>query len=270
MAQQRTGGVFALALLSLLAGCAAPVVAPDAHAPEFAKRAYAPFSRTDAIAIAQREWRLFGSIVNDAPPGTLPDLGEAKPERAPGLWQRVGEYWFEGQNAGEPDHAWTGKHDEFGREFAPAVDGNYAWSAAFISYVMRIAGAGPRFPYSPSHFVYIDIAARMARGEPGGWAIRAADPAEIAPIPGDLICTGRGAAKFLRYADLPAGRFTGHCDIVVQDTPDGWAVIGGNVDDAVTLKHVPHDGNGRIAGPDGASYDSRTPWMVVIQVGYAQ
>ncbi len=257
-----------LVLLALLSGCATPALLPDAHVPEFAKLPYAPFSRNDAIAIATREWRLFGSPVNDA--GSAPDLGEFKPERMPGLWQRVGEYWFEGQNAAVPDHAWTGKHDATGREFPPSDDGTYAWSAAFISYVMRIAGAGPRFPYSPSHFTYINIAARMAHGEAGNWALRAADPSLIAPVPGDLICSGRGAAKFLRYVDLPAGQFTGHCDIVIEDTQQGWAVIGGNVDDAVTLKHVPHDINGLIAGADGTSYDPRTPWMVVLQVGYAQ
>ncbi len=258
------------ALIALSAGCAAPTLAPDAHVPEFAKRPYAPFSRADAIAIAMREWRLFGSLVHDEPAGAYPDLGEFKPERLPGLWQRVGEYWFEGMNAADPTHAWTGKHNAQGQEFPPAVDGDFAWSAAFISYVMRIAGAGQRFPYSESHYTYINIAARMAQGEPGGWAVRAADPAEVAPTPGDLICTGRGAAKFLRYADLPAGRFTGHCDIVIDDTPDGWAVIGGNVDDAVTMKHVPHDNAGRIVGPDQQSYDTRTPWMVVVQVQYQQ
>ena len=57
---------------------------------------------------------------------------------------------------------------------------------------------------------------------------------------------------------------------MVEDSPLGWSVIGGNVDDSVTLKHIPHDSAGRIAGPDGTSYDSRTPWMVVLQVLYSQ
>ena len=258
-----------IALTFALALSACTQIPPDAHVPDFAKRGYAPFSRQDAIAIALREWRLFGSPVDDDPPGTHPDPGELKPERLPGLWQRVGEYWFEGLNASDPEIAWTGKHNAHGAMFPPERDGEFAWSAAFISYVMRIAGAGKGFPYSASHHVYVDLAARMTRGEISGWSIRAADPAEVAPAPGDLICTGRGRARGLRYDDLPAGRFTGHCDIVVDDTPQGWAVIGGNVDDAVTMKHVPHDSAGRIAAPDGASYDTRTPWMVVIRVGYA-
>ena len=42
---------------------------------------------------------LFGQPVDDDPPGTRPELGEDKPERLPGLWQRVGEYWWLGQDA---------------------------------------------------------------------------------------------------------------------------------------------------------------------------
>ena len=258
----RRAGVL-LALCAFLAACAN--TPPDAHVPNFAKRPFEPFSRADAIAIAQREWRLFGAPVDEA---TLPDRGEDKPERLPGLWQRVGEYWWLGLNAGSPESAWTGKHDANGVVFDPSRDGDFAWSAAFVSYVMRIAGAGARFPYSASHHTYIDIAAQMAQGLRAGWAVRAEDPSETAPQPGDLICTGRGNARDLRFSNLPAGRFTGHCDIVVEDTPLGWAVIGGNVDDAVTMKHVPHDGAGRIVGPDGVSYDSRTPWMVVVAVLY--
>ena len=36
------------------------------------------------------------------------------PQRQPGLWQRVGEYWWEGMNAGEPDNAYSGKYDAQG------------------------------------------------------------------------------------------------------------------------------------------------------------
>ena len=59
-----------------------------------------PFTRADAVAIALREWRAFGQLVDDDPPDTRPPLPpELKPERMPGQWQRVGEYWWLGQNA---------------------------------------------------------------------------------------------------------------------------------------------------------------------------
>ena len=52
----------------------------------------------------------------------------------------------------------------------------YAWSAAFVSYVMRIAGAGARFPYSASHSDYIDIAKQMTLHHATGWLISAERP----------------------------------------------------------------------------------------------
>ena len=47
----------------------------------------------------------------------------------------------------------------------------------------------------------------------------------------------------------PAGQFPGHCDIVVDtQVPGVIAVVGGNVDDAVTMKHVPVTPDGKLAG----------------------
>ena len=67
-----------LASVASLAAC----TEPDAHVPPFARKPYEPFSRTDAIAIATDEWRLFGSRVDDFAPGSLPPpLPSQKPER---------------------------------------------------------------------------------------------------------------------------------------------------------------------------------------------
>ena len=259
----------ALALLAGLAACAVP---PAAHVPPFARVPYETISRRTIVAITLREWRLWGSRVDDAPPDQRPPPPpDAKPERWPGLWQQVGEYWWLGMNAGTRESRWTGKHDAAGRVFASDLDWRYAWSAAFVSYVMRISGAGPRFPYSDAHATYIDIAKEMTDGTTTGWLIAAARPDAYAPQPGDLICMGRGHAAGLTYDDLPAGRFPSHCDIVVATAAPGAAVpaltvVGGNVDDAVTMKHVPVTANGRLAGPDGQVLDSRYPWMVVLRL----
>ncbi len=269
-----------LALCLALAACgpgkpvtSLPQIVPidkGAHAPDFATKPFEPFSRDDAVAIALREWRAFGQAVNDLPPGSLPDLGEAKPERLPGLWQRVGEYWWLGQDADSQYDSVTGKHDGFGTKFSPQNDEQYAWSAAFISYIMRTAGAGNRFPYAPSHSTYINIAARMSQGQTAGWAIEAMRQDSYAPQQGDLICAGRNGAKALRFEDLPANAFTSHCDIVVGSSDLGLSVIGGNVDDTVTLKHVPVGADGRIAGPGNVLYDRRYSWIAVIRVLYDQ
>ena len=90
-----------------------PPPPPDTQIPPFARVPYEPISRESVVAIALREWRLFGQPVDDDPPGTRPPPApDEKPEREPGLWQRVGEYWWLGLNAGAPEAAWTGKHDE--------------------------------------------------------------------------------------------------------------------------------------------------------------
>jgi hypothetical protein len=264
----RAAIVLPLVLLSACAGPRGPPPPPDAHVPPFARTPYEPISRDAVAAIALREWRLFGSQVDDDPPGSYrPASPEDKPEREQGLWQRVGEYWWLGMNAGVPDAAWTGRHDANGIVFPASVDAQYAWSAAFVSYVMRIAGAGARFPYSASHSDYIDIAKQMALGQTTGWLISAERPEAYAPLPGDLICIGRGSARDLSFDDLPAGHFPGHCDIVVDTAVAGQiSVVGGNVDDAVTLKHVPVAPDGRLATPDGQILDPRYKWMVVLRL----
>ena len=269
-------GNFAAAFaVALLAACVGPArkhpvaIAPDAHVPAFAMVPYEPISRMSVVAIALREWRLFGQPVDDEPPGTRPPpLPEDMPERQPGLWQRVGEYWWLGMDAGSAEAAWTGKHDASGQVFPADEDGFYAWSAAFVSYVMRIAGAGRQFPYSESHSTYINIAKQMADGQTKRWLVTAERPAAYAPQSGDLICMGRGPATSLTYDALPAGLFPAHCDIVVANAPGQISVVGGNVDDAVTMKHVPVTADGKLATPQGVVLDTRYPWMVVLRILY--
>jgi hypothetical protein len=245
----------------LVSGCSGQNAV--SHIPPFARTPYEAFSRAAVVAIALREWRLFGGKIND---GDAPDDG--KPERDQGLWQRVGEYWWLGLNRNAPEAAWTGKHDGEGKVFSPEVDGEFAWSAAFVSYVMRIAGAGTAFPYAADHAFYINAAKRMTSGTDRGWLLTAERPEAYAPVEGDLICHGRGRAASLRYDDLPTARlFPAHCDIVVDRSKPGViSVIGGNISDAVTMRHVPVTADGRLARPDGIVLDQRQTWMAVLRV----
>jgi hypothetical protein len=273
--------MMAAAILVGLSACAAPkpptaapakpalYISPDAHDPPFATVPFQPISRESVVAIALREWRLFGQPVDDDPPGTRPRLQpDQMPERMPGLWQRVGEYWWMGMDAGTSASAWTGKYDANGSEYPADEDDAYAWSAAFVSYVMRIAGAGARFPYAEDHSYYIDVAKEMALGETSGWLITAEPTSAYAPKPGDLICEGRGRAGSMTYDRLPAGHFPAHCDIVVATAQGQISVVGGNVDHAVTMKHVPVTTDGKLATPDGLVLDGRYPWMAVLRVLY--
>lgn len=249
------GRIVAVALLAAALAACAP---RDRHVPDFACQGFEPFSRGVAVEIALREWRAFGGIV--LPADATAATAESA-ERRQGLWQRVGEYWWLGLDADQTGQAYTGLHDARGRRFPPERDGAYAWSAAFVSYVMRMAGAGPRFPYAASHDVYVNAAIR------GSDVLVAEDPALYAPQPGDLVCVARDPARTLNYADLPVARFWGHCDIVVDDIAvsrggEGFAVIGGNLQDAVALKRLPLQPDGRLAvAPD-------RPWLAVLRVRY--
>jgi hypothetical protein len=239
------------------------------HSPPFARMPYEPFSRADAVAIAEQEWRGFGEHVDDYPPlpGGYEPPPDNDPERAPGHWERIGEYWWLGQDANRPQSAWTGMHNQNGEVFDEESADYFAWSAAFISYVMRTAGAGARFPYSPSHSTYINIAKEMTLGLTSGWVVVAERVDEYAPIPGDLICYSREHRK-ITYAQLPRWQFAAHCDIVVARGNSQISVIGGNVDHTVTMKHVPVTTDGLLANPGGHVLDSRYPWLVVIKVLY--
>lgn len=226
------------------------------HAPPFANMPYQPFSRSAAIAIATDEWHLWGNRVGEPPNYTQTESSMG--ERQQGLWQRIGEYWWEGMNAGVPESRWTGKHDARGNIFPIAVNGQYAWSAAFISYIMRIAGAGPAFPYAADHSTYINYAAR-----PGAKLLTAENPASYAPQPGDLLCFPRGAAHGLSFAALPTSyNFPAHCGIAVTVSAGDVDIIGGNVDDAVVLEHVQTNAQGIIS-------DTSENWFVVLRVLYS-
>ncbi len=267
-------GLRALLAVALLGACAAPQpggtvatstggiqlrpVPSDQQVPDYAKRPYEPFSRENVVQIALREWRAWGMPVNDSPPGRDMPV-QVRPDRQAGMWQRVGDYWWLGQNALSNGSGWTGKYGDFG---APIAGEPAAWSAAFISYVMRVAGAGDRFPYSALHATYINAAA-------GGNPILAAQPPETyPPQQGDLICYGRRGAERLRFSDLPASSFYGHCDIVVSADPGMLTVIGGNVSAGVTTKHVPVTPTGTLADANGRVADGRYPWFVVLRVTY--
>ncbi len=264
----------AVLLPALAAGCAAPrpgpaassqgiqlgLAAPDPQVPDYARLPFEPFSRENAVAIALREWRAWGMQVNDAPPG--PDLPvDVREDRQAGMWQRVGDYWWVGQNGYSESSGWTGKYSGNGTEYRSAPP---AWSAAFISYLMRSAGAGERFPYSPLHATYINAA---ANGNP---ILSAQPPEGYAPQRGDLICFGRRGAQNLRFTDLPTSSFFAHCDMVVGATPDQLSVVGGNVSAGVTMKHIPVSAAGTLATPDGLVIDDRYPWFVVLRVTYDQ
>jgi hypothetical protein len=114
---------------------------------------------------------------------------------------------------------------------SPAFQSSHPWSAAFISWVMRKAGAGPDFKYNASHSVYT-AAAKNNRLQGNTNPFKAYRVSEMPPRVGDLICKAR-AGSGATYENIQPGMTT-HCDIVIGKHPDGLEVVGGNVSNSVS------------------------------------
>ncbi len=131
------------------------------------------------------------------------------------------------------------------------------WSAAFVSWVMRRAGL-QGFGGSARHVDYVRAASQGGTRNP--YRIMAPDSA--APATGDMLCYVRGSARVLGYQGL-LERIDGdpglpmHCDIVVAAEAGGMAwLVGGNVQQAVTLRMLRLDEQGRFADLPLRSADS--------------
>ncbi len=125
-----------------------------------------------------------------------------------------------------------------------AFQAGHPWSAVFVSWVMRTAGAGTDFAYSRAHQTYVRAARAnrlAARAGNPFWAYRAT---EIAPQVGDLLCASRqGSGATYDTIAGPASLAT-HCDVVTRVLPGELRTIGGNVADTVGRKRI-------LTGPDG-------------------
>jgi peptidoglycan hydrolase-like protein with peptidoglycan-binding domain len=120
------------------------------------------------------------------------------------------------------------------------------WSAAFISWLMRKAGAGKDFKYSGGHSYYT-AAAKDNTIKNNNNMFKAYPIDQVSPRVGDLVCKSR-AGSGATYSNIRGGMTT-HCDIVTNVRPGELSVIGGNVDNSVSQKRVPIDPAGRIRSP---------------------
>jgi phage replication-related protein YjqB (UPF0714/DUF867 family) len=177
--------------------------------------------------IAEQEWEFF-------------DRGQKK-EYEDGYYQRVGDYWREG----------VGISDRDGR------DRQHRWSAAFISWVMRTAGAGDHFKYSSRHSVYIRDAIQKRKNNDSHAAFKGYRLNEVIPHVGDLVCFSSGEDAGQVDYDTTTD-YRAHCDIVVAKQLGQIEVIGGNVQESVFKKTLQTDSEGFLI-------DATKPWFVVIQ-----
>lgn len=124
---------------------------------------------------------------------------------------------------------------------------DYAWSAAFTSWVMNVSGAGDSFPYSATHSAYIIDTTNNRYNNPKA-KFKAYDTNERKPKPSDLVCKTRSGTT-ASYGDVQEGDRL-HCDIVTKVHKDSVIVVGGNVNDKVQRKTLSLDSKGYINEPD--------------------
>ncbi|MBP0635254.1 DUF2272 domain-containing protein [Cupriavidus sp. AcVe19-6a] len=141
------------------------------------------------------------------------------------------------------------------------TQGAWAWSAVFISWVLRKAGLDEQqFLTGQSHSMYVVDARDGVLAHP---AFRI-EPVPALPRPGDIVCSGRGRDRYLdNVAEIGFGTTPMHCDIVVAVDPVARVVraIGGNVQQSVSMEEIELGDSGRI---DGVT-NSHMPWVLVMR-----
>lgn len=188
----------------------------------------------NSLRIVKEEWERFGRQTIDKTNTIVRSGGQEFEEP---YWERVGDYW---KAVGFP-HL-TGK------------DTDQAWSAAFISWVMKEAGWGERFSYSEWHATYIRNSILARKRQDRSFAYWGYRLNERAPQVGDLVGYARRGGISYDYQPLT---YPSHTDLVVAVRPYEIDVIGGNVKDSVSLKTVATDAQGHIV-------DKHQRWFVVM------
>lgn len=244
-------------LFLLLAGACASRQPPPPPEPE---------PRSPLARAALVEWRAWGRVVVEGWPSERPGDVAATPER----FARLTEYWYavpggrpivnrlsllraqvrgeqvrgETQSSADASPAAAQGWEDIGLYAHPA------WSAAFISYVARMADIPSReLPSASRHASYIDAVLARAASDPLGSAFVPRAPEEHAPRPGDLVCADRSYAPLTHWTQRLSSRGKPrpmHCDVVVATAPGSVDMIGGNVQDLVTRRRIPADAEGRV------------------------
>lgn len=145
-------------------------------------------------------------------------------EGNPKTMQSLRDYWQQGTKTNKSDNYYI----------------NTAWSAAFISYMMKKAGAGDKFKYSTLHSDYINAAKQNRKNNVKSF--QAFRKNEMPVRIGDLICYPR--TEGVTY-DTNGGYFA-HCDIVTEIKPGKAIAIGGNVSNTVGKTTYNLDPNNKV------------------------
>lgn len=143
-----------------------------------------------------------------------------------------------------------------------------AWSAAFVSYCVRKAGAGAKFDYTPAHCHYIDAAMKAAEASSSTYGYFARRPETYAPKVGDIVCAGRRHAKPYTYdmaktVYLADSFYPSHGDIVTRTNADSIETVGGNLHSSVERKILAIDSAGMLESLSSGGVEH--PWIAVLE-----
>ena len=195
------------------------------------------------VQVVTHEWQFFGGAQWRL---NKPSIRGAGLEHQPGYRERVIRYWSDG----------------LGRRITNTRA--VGWSGAFISYVMKAAGADRRFPYSGTHVTYIARAIRNRKEGRTDASIVGYRPREYAPRPGDMICNSLTSG--VDYDNIQR-RYSAHCDIVVARGFRRVDVIGGNLTNSVRKRSLLTDENGFVFPKQPRKIDPYVKrWFVIVKV----
>lgn len=171
-------------------------------------------------------------------------------------WRRVAYYWQSSgllrsvaQRPGATDCDYAAGNPAYAGLSCRGFVIDTPWSAAFVTWVAERAGI-PGFTASASHFDYV----RAARSNPGTSPYDFADPQTARLAAGDMLCYVR-TGRLYGYGGLAAMIDRGgpyglpmHCDLVVAVDGSHAYTIGGNVQQAVTMRVLNVNANGQAWG----------------------
>lgn len=162
----------------------------------------------------EKEWESFGKQEFDV---DMKMIHKGHQEFESGESERIGEYWQRlGYNIDGRDRDWP-------------------WSAAFVSFMEYLAGAGTFFHYSIRHADYMNQAIRDRDNKMAlynGYRIN-----EVPIKIGDILGYSRAGANVNYDNAIQKGRYTSHSDIVVDVSDTLVTIIGGNVHDSVSKRY---------------------------------
>lgn len=167
-------------------------------------------------------------------------------------WRRVARYWQDAgllgqvaQRSGASDCLHAARNPGYPGMGCRGFVVDSAWSAAFVSWVMQRAGL-PGFRHSASHFDYV----RAARVSPASSPYTYMEPLATPPAVGDMLCYVRsGRVQGFRglgaIIDSGANGLPMHCDVVVAAGAGKAYLIGGNLNQAVSMRVLNLNANGQ-------------------------